>query len=70
MEFHRLEIRSKVTNIAEIERKVLEEVSRQLRSSADEQSDLGTFVVSSLDGDSEAGCGEPFLNFDLKSVEV
>ena len=41
--------------------KVLEEVSRHPRSSAEEQSDLGTFLVPSPDGDSEAGCGELLL---------
>ena len=50
--------------------KVLEEVSRHLRSSAERQSNLGTFVVPSPDGDSEAGCGKAILNFDLKSVKV
>ena len=34
--------------------KILEEVSRHPRSSAEGQSDLGTFVVSSLDEDSQA----------------
>ena len=48
--------------------KVLEEVSRHPKSSAEEQSDLGTFVVPSPDGDSEAGCGKTILNFDLKTV--
>ena len=56
MVFHRLEIR------------VLEEVSRHPRSSGEGQSDLGTFVVSSPDGDSEAGCGKAILNSDLKTV--
>ena len=41
--------------------KVLEEVLRHMRSSAEEQSDLGTFVVPSPDRDSEAGCGEAIL---------
>ena len=57
MVLHRLEIRSKATNVAEIESKLLEEVSRHPRSSAEGQSDLGTFVVPSPDGDSEAKCG-------------
>ena len=48
--------------------KVLEEVSRQPRSSAEGQSDLGTFVVPSPDWDSKAGCGNAILNFDLKRV--
>ena len=38
--------------------KVLEEVLRLPRSSAEGQSDLGTFVVHSPDGDSEAGYGK------------
>ena len=36
--------------------KVLEEVSRHPRLSAEGHSDLGTFVVPSADGDFEAGC--------------
>ena len=47
--------------------KVLEEVSRHPKSS-ERQSDLGTFVVPSPDGDSEAGRGLGFLIFDLKRV--
>ena len=43
------------TNAAEIESKVLEEMPRHPRSSAEGQSDLGTFVVPCPDGDSEAG---------------
>ena len=43
--------------------KVLENVSRHPRSSAEKQSDLGTFVVPSPDGDSEAGCGEAIFKF-------
>ena len=43
--------------------KVLEEVSRHPRSSAEGQSDLGTFLVNSPDGDSEAGCGEALFKF-------
>ena len=53
--FHILEIRSKATNVAEINRKVLKKVSRHPRSSAEGQSNLKTFLVSSQDGDSEAG---------------
>ena len=48
--------------------KALEEVSRHPRSSAEGQSDLGTFVVPSPDGDSEAGCGKAILSFDLKRM--
>ena len=43
--------------------KVLEEFLRHPRSSAEEQSDLETFVVPSLDGDTEAGCGEAIIKF-------
>ena len=43
--------------------KVLEEVSRHPSSSAEGQSDLGTFVAPSPDGDSEVGCGEAILKF-------
>ena len=43
--------------------KVLEDVSRHPRSSAEEQSDLGIFVIPSPDGDSEAGCGEAIFKF-------
>ena len=38
--------------------KVLEKVSRHPIPSAEEQSDLGTFLVPSPNGDSEAGFGE------------
>ena len=41
--------------------KVLEEVSRHPRSSSKGQSSLGTFVVPSPDGDSEAGRDETIL---------
>ena len=43
--------------------KVLEEVLGHLRSSAEGQSDLETFVVPSPDWDSEAGCGKAILKF-------
>ena len=66
--FHRLEIRSKATNVAEIASKMLEEVSRHPMSSAEEQSDVAIFVVPSPDGDSEAGCGEAIFNFYFKRV--
>ena len=50
--------------------KVLEEVSRHPRSSSEGQSDLGTFVVPSPDGESEAGHGEATMkNLEL-SVKV
>ena len=47
---------------------VLEEVSINSRSSAERQFDLGTFVVPSPDGDTEARCGEAFNIFYLKRV--
>ena len=52
--------------------KVLEEVARHLRLrwSAERQSDRGTLVVPSPNGDSKAGCGKAILDFDLKSVKV
>ena len=43
--------------------KVKEEVSRHPRSSAAGESDLGTFVVPSPEGDSEAGCGKAIFKF-------
>ena len=43
--------------------KVLEEVSRHARSSTEEQIDLGTFVIPSLDGDSEAECDKAIFIF-------
>ena len=52
MVFRRLEIRFKATNVAEIESK---SIRNNPRSSSEEQSDLGVFVVPSSDGDSEAG---------------
>ena len=49
--------------------KVVEEMSRHPRSSAEGQSDLGTFVVPSPDGDSEAGFFLAiFKNIDLKRL--
>ena len=57
MVFHRLEIRSKATNVAEINRK-------SIRGSVKGQSDMWTFVVLFPDGDSKAGRGEAIiLNF-------
>ena len=51
--------------------KVLEEVSRHPRSSAERQSDLGTFVVPSLYRDSEAEYGEDInKDFELKNVKL
>ena len=41
--------------------KLLEEVAKHPRSSAKKQSDLGTFVVTSPDGNSEAGRGEAII---------
>ena len=67
MVFHRLEIRLKVTNVAEINRKRIRGIVKTLEG----QSSLGSFVVPSPDGDSEAGRRETIiLNFDLKSVKV
>ena len=51
--------------------KVLEEVSRHLRSSVEGQSDLRLFVVSSLNGDCETMCLKEikkFLHEECKSV--
>ena len=51
--------------------KMLEEVSRHPRSSAEGQYDLGTFVVPFSDGDSEAGCGEAIFKLRFEeSVKV
>ena len=61
MVFHRLEIRSKATNVA----KSIEKVSRQPRLSAEGKFDLGTFVVVSPDGDSETGRSEANIIFSL-----
>ena len=58
MMFHRLEIRSKANMLQKSREKVFEEVSRHPRSSAEGQSNLGTFVVPS-----EAGCGEHIFKF-------
>ena len=43
--------------------KVLEEVPRHTRSSAEGKYDLGTFVVPSPDRDTEAVCGEAIFKF-------
>ena len=63
MVFRRLEIRSKPRMLQKSRVKVLEKVSRYPRSSAEGQSDLGTFVVPSPDGNSEAGCDEAIFKF-------
>ena len=67
MVFYSLKIRSKATNVAEINRKVLEEVSRHPRSSAEGQSNLVTCVVPSLDGDCKAGRSEAIIKKILNS---
>ena len=54
MEFHRLKIRSKAMNVAKIK-------SRHLRLLSKEQSNLGTFLVPSPDGDSKARCCEAII---------
>ena len=53
--FYRLKIRSKTANVAQVDEEKYEGVSRHLRSIPEEQSDLGTFMVPSPEGDSEAG---------------
>ena len=69
MVFHRLEIRYMAEMLQKSREKLLEEVSRHPRSSAEGQSDLGTFMVPSPDRDSEAGRGKAIiLNFELKRV--
>ncbi|MPC95690.1 hypothetical protein E2C01_090912 [Portunus trituberculatus] len=52
--FHRLKIRSKTTNDAEVNVEKLREVSRHLVSLSREASYLGTFLVLSPEGDSES----------------
>ena len=65
MVFHRFEIGSKAMNIVEIASK------SDPRSSVKGQSNLGTFVVPSSDGESEAGCGEAIFHFRFEnSVKV
>ena len=61
MVFHRLEIIFKATNVAENKRKILDKVSRHPRSYTEGQSDLGTFLVPSLDRDSEAERGKAII---------
>ena len=63
MVFHRLEIRSKATNVAEIESKSIRGSFKTPEVVSRGQSDLGTFVVPSPDGDFEAGCGEAIFKF-------
>ena len=69
MVFHRLAIRSKATNVGDIESKIIRGSVKTPEVVSRGQSDLGTFVVSSPDENSEAGCGKAILNFDLKSVK-
>ena len=52
--FHRMKIRYKTANVAEINVEKLEEVSRHLESPSREWFSLGTFLISSPDRDSEA----------------
>ena len=54
--FYILKITSKTTNVAEVDRKKWG-MSRHLGAISEEQSDLGTFMVPSPEGDSEAGVG-------------
>ena len=68
MVFHKLEIRSKATNAAEIKSKSIRgsvKTPEFVSGGAVQPRDL---VVLSPDGDSEAGCGKAILNFDLKRV--
>ncbi|MPC64197.1 hypothetical protein E2C01_058308 [Portunus trituberculatus] len=58
--FHRLKIRTNTANVAEVNVEKLREVSRRLQLSSREQSFLRTFLVPSLEGDSEVGDDEPF----------
>ena len=65
MVFHRLEIRSKATNDAEIESKILEKVSRHPRSSA-----WGEHLCSPpLRELPRLGVVKPFLNFLVKECK-
>ena len=52
MVLYRLESRSMATNVPEINRKVLNKMSRHSRSSLEGQSYLGTFVFLTPEGDS------------------
>ena len=70
MLFHGLEIRSKPTNAAEINRKVQEEVSCHPRSFSDGQSDLETFVVLSQMGTLRLSVVIPSLKIELKGVKM
>ena len=55
--FYKLKIRSKTANVAEVDREKCEGVSRHLGPISEEQSNLGTFMVLSQEGDSKAGVG-------------
>ena len=66
MIFHILKIRFKATQNSRV--KLLEEVSRHPRSSAEGQSDMEKIMVPSPDGEYEDGCDKAILNFDLKRL--
>ncbi|MPC98909.1 hypothetical protein E2C01_094295 [Portunus trituberculatus] len=61
--FYILKIRSKTAKVAEVNGEKLREMSGHFGSPAKWQSDLGTFLVPSLEGDSEAGYGVSAIKF-------
>ena len=62
MVFYRLKITSKTAKVAEVNIEKLRRVSMHLWSIPRGQSDLGTFIVPSPEGDSEAGVGVAIFN--------
>ena len=60
---YRLKIRSMTTNVAEVDRKKnVRGMSRHLGAISEGQSDLGTFMVPSPEGNSEAGVAVTIFN--------
>ncbi|MPC15541.1 hypothetical protein E2C01_008337 [Portunus trituberculatus] len=61
--FHRLKVRSKTVNVAEVNEEKVEGGVWHFGSLPEEQSDLGTFLVPSPEEDSEAGLGVAIFQF-------
>ncbi|MPC31002.1 hypothetical protein E2C01_024274 [Portunus trituberculatus] len=55
--------------VSKLMKKNLREVSRHSGSQSGKQSDLGTFLVPSPEGDFEAGFGIAILNFERASCD-
>ena len=61
---YRLKVRSKTTNVAEINEENIEAISRHLRSIPEEHSDPRAFMAPSQEGTSEIGVGIVMFYFE------